>query len=34
VSNPAAPFGGVQQFGVGREGIAEYLEIKYVAMNL
>jgi succinate-semialdehyde dehydrogenase/glutarate-semialdehyde dehydrogenase len=38
VSNPAAPFGGVKQSGVGREGgregIAEYLETKYVAMNL
>jgi succinate-semialdehyde dehydrogenase / glutarate-semialdehyde dehydrogenase len=38
VSNAAAPFGGVKQSGFGREGgregIAEYLETKYVAMNL
>ena len=38
VSNPAAPFGGVKQSGFGREGgaegINEYLETKYVAMNL
>ncbi len=36
VSNPAAPFGGVKQSGFGREGgregIAEYLETKYVAL--
>jgi succinate-semialdehyde dehydrogenase / glutarate-semialdehyde dehydrogenase len=34
VSNAAAPFGGVKQSGVGREGgsegIHEYLETKYV----
>jgi succinate-semialdehyde dehydrogenase / glutarate-semialdehyde dehydrogenase len=38
VSNAGAPFGGVKQSGFGREGgpegINEYLEIKYVAMNL
>src|SRR5919108_46830 len=38
VSNPAAPFGGVKASGFGREGgregIDEYLEIKYVAMAL
>jgi len=38
VSNASAPFGGVKQSGVGREGgkegIREYLETKYVAMNL
>jgi succinate-semialdehyde dehydrogenase/glutarate-semialdehyde dehydrogenase len=36
VSNPAAPFGGVKQSGLGREGgrvgIEEFLEIKYVAI--
>jgi succinate-semialdehyde dehydrogenase / glutarate-semialdehyde dehydrogenase len=38
VSNAGAPFGGVKQSGFGREGgpegIEEYLESKYVAMNL
>jgi succinate-semialdehyde dehydrogenase/glutarate-semialdehyde dehydrogenase len=38
VSNPAAPFGGVKASGFGREGgregIDEYLEVKYVAMAL
>jgi succinate-semialdehyde dehydrogenase/glutarate-semialdehyde dehydrogenase len=38
VSNPAAPFGGVKQSGLGREGgkmgIEEFLEIKYIAVNL
>jgi succinate-semialdehyde dehydrogenase/glutarate-semialdehyde dehydrogenase len=38
VSNPAAPFGGVKQSGFGREGgfegIAEYLETKYVALGI
>ncbi len=36
VSNAGAPFGGVKHSGIGREGgpegIAEYLETKYVAM--
>jgi len=36
VSNPAAPFGGVKQSGLGREGgfegIEEYLETKYVGL--
>jgi succinate-semialdehyde dehydrogenase/glutarate-semialdehyde dehydrogenase len=38
VSNAAAPFGGIKQSGFGREGgpegIKEYLETKYVAVNL
>jgi len=38
VSNPAAPFGGVKQSGLGREGgrigIDEFLEVKYVNVNL
>jgi len=37
-SEPAAPFGGTKQSGLGREGsdegIEEFLEIKYVAMPL
>src|SRR3954470_20473625 len=37
VSNAGAPFGGVKQSGIGREGgnegIHEYLETKYVAIN-
>ncbi|OOR82876.1 NAD-dependent succinate-semialdehyde dehydrogenase [Moraxella canis] len=37
VSNAAAPFGGVKQSGLGREGskygIEDYLEIKYVAIG-
>ncbi len=38
VSNPAAPFGGVKQSGLGREGgsigIEEFLETKYVGIAL
>ncbi len=38
VSNAGAPFGGVKASGIGREGgnegIHEYLETKYVAVNL
>jgi succinate-semialdehyde dehydrogenase / glutarate-semialdehyde dehydrogenase len=38
VSNAGAPFGGVKQSGTGREGgregVQEYLETKYVAVNL
>jgi succinate-semialdehyde dehydrogenase/glutarate-semialdehyde dehydrogenase len=37
VSDPAAPFGGVKQSGVGREGghegMLDYLESKYIAVS-
>ncbi|SMD26192.1 NAD-dependent succinate-semialdehyde dehydrogenase [Kibdelosporangium aridum] len=37
VSEPAAPFGGVKQSGIGREGghegLLEYTESKYIAVN-
>ena len=38
VSNPAAPFGGIKESGLGREGssegIEEYLETKYIGLQL
>jgi succinate-semialdehyde dehydrogenase/glutarate-semialdehyde dehydrogenase len=38
ISNEVAPFGGVKQSGLGREGSAygmdEYLELKYICLGL
>jgi succinate-semialdehyde dehydrogenase/glutarate-semialdehyde dehydrogenase len=38
ISDPAAPFGGVKQSGLGREGgfagIEEFLEIKYIGFDV
>ena len=39
MSDPAAPFGGVKQSGIGREGgqghgIAEFMEAKYLAVTM
>src|SRR5699024_9893842 len=38
ISNPAAPFGGIKESGLGREGgftgIDEFLETKYVAIGM
>ena len=37
ISDPAAPFGGMKQSGIGREGsqdgIHEFLEKKYIAVE-
>jgi succinate-semialdehyde dehydrogenase/glutarate-semialdehyde dehydrogenase len=37
VSDPAAPFGGMKQSGIGREGaqegILEFLEAQYVSLD-
>jgi succinate-semialdehyde dehydrogenase/glutarate-semialdehyde dehydrogenase len=37
ISDPAAPFGGVKQSGIGREGgqegMLEFLETKYIAVD-
>jgi succinate-semialdehyde dehydrogenase/glutarate-semialdehyde dehydrogenase len=38
ISDPAAPFGGYKESGLGREGgfdgIHEFLETKYIGVNL
>jgi succinate-semialdehyde dehydrogenase/glutarate-semialdehyde dehydrogenase len=38
ISDPAAPFGGVKQSGLGREGgfdgIHEFLETKYIGVDI
>ena len=39
MSDPAAPFGGAKQSGIGREGgqghgIAEFMEAKYLAVPM
>jgi succinate-semialdehyde dehydrogenase/glutarate-semialdehyde dehydrogenase len=38
ISDPAAPFGGVKQSGLGREGgfagIEEFLETKYIGVDI
>ena len=39
MSDPAAPFGGVKQSGLGREGgqkhgVAEFMEAKYIAVSI
>ena len=37
ISNEVAPFGGIKQSGIGREGsrygIEEYLELKYLCLG-
>ena len=38
ISDPSAPFGGVKQSGIGKEGshegIQEYLDVTYAAVDL